>query len=295
MRIKSIVLFATFLMLSRPSIGQILFEDGFESGNLSETGSVGFDWAGANSTAVVNSNGVLWPNSAGISKPAGESWAAIEGQNSLLFNFPAGETWSEQRFNIGAVLDDLWLGFWLRVPENFTHNSNSPNNNKLLAIWMDDYSSKGDGATVIWEFWHAGSGGSRLAVHYSSGNFRSAGPHLQQTPFISVPEDRGRWMYILVHLRPSSDRVSANGIIEMWRKWDNESVFQKFHEVYDAVIPRPVSGPQGWNAGYLMGWSNPTYDQETNWLLDSFIVTSDRQAGWPESAQEFPPKAPEAY
>lgn len=184
---------------------------------------------------------------------------------------------AEQRFKLEKPYKDIWFQYWVRVPTNFYHGQKSPNNHKFFAIWMDGYSNKGDGASVIWEFWGSEDGSSQLAFHHSFGNYTSAGGHGGHKDFISVPEDRGRWMEITIHVKSSSVGSAEDGVIELWRRWAGDPTEERelFHRKVDVALPLPSDGPQGWRAGYFMGWTNGSYAEETEWLIDHVTVSEE--------------------
>lgn len=248
---KLIALILTLLFPLLSSAEVFMVED-FESGDLAKSDNSGFRWQGTNSTGVVK----------GISRPGSP------GHQALRFSYPAGKFMAEQRFEFGKPYREIWLRYWLKVPENFEHPKIQPSNNKLFAIWMDDYSAKGDGPTVVWEFWSDGKGGSQLAVHYSAGKYTIAGSHLQHKPFISYPSDQGRWMQVLIHVKAASKRGANDGVIETYRRWQEDASFALLHRLTNADIASPPGGPNGWKAGYIMGWSNPSYIKNTEWFVD---------------------------
>ncbi|GAA0839883.1 hypothetical protein GCM10009113_04080 [Marinobacter szutsaonensis] len=254
-KINVFVASALTIWMSNSAVSAPIFKDSFETGDLQSTNSTGFFWQGSGGrTAVVTE-------------------AAKDGNYSLLFNYPAGEPWTEQRFSLGSSYPDLWVSFWIRVPQNFYHPATSPSNNKFFAIWMDDYSSKGDGPTAFWNIFSNGSGGSQIAYSYSEGSYQVGGPQSQFKEFIRVPDDRGRWMKVVIHVKASSTPGESDGVIELWRRWENESEFTKYHEDTNANLPIPSGGPDGWSVGYLMGWANAEYESETKWFLDEFVVS----------------------
>jgi hypothetical protein len=269
------------------SKAEVLLVDSFESASTSTTNNDGFRWNHNNRTSVVTMNPdpvVVWQNGPIYEPgPQGADWTARDGKHSLRFLYRSesanvskdDKKWSEQRFDLGKAYRDVWIRYWLRVPTNFKHGTSDPSNHKLFAIWMDDYSSKGNGPTVIWEFWRRSNpDGSRLAVHWSEGGYTTANSHKQHTDFIYQDNDRGRWMEVILHVKAATNASSNDGVIEFWRRWENESQFTKFHEVYNANIAPPSGGPDGWKAGYLMGWANAAYAQDTEWLIDKFTVSS---------------------
>jgi hypothetical protein len=199
------------------------------------------------------------------------------GSYGLRFRYPVASTYSsnaEQRFSFGTPHSELWGRFWLRVPDNFTH---ALYNNKLIALWMDGYSSLGDGPTVVWEYWANGSSGSNLAIHWSEGNHLGGGPHLNFTSFISVPADRGRWMQIVFYVKKATVRIDDtnqntytpnDGIIRLWRRWDGDSAFTQIHNITNANIASPPGGPDGFKNGYLMGAGNTSWAAQTDFFID---------------------------
>lgn len=253
------------------SVSAPLMQEDFEVGNLSTSNGIGFTWKDSNNTSVIVNEPRLGKTS----------------KYGLRFNYAAGASISEQRYDLGKAYRNLWIRFWLKVPENFQHNTKNPSNNKLGTVWMDGYSAKGDGPTVIWEYWSDGSGGSKLAVHYSAGKYTVAGVHLQYKPFISYPSDQGRWMQIAFHVKAATARGSNDGVIETYRRWQDESSFTKLHTITDADIASPPAGPNGWKAGYFLGWSNPSFTQNTTFIIDDVEFSETELLGI--SARPLPP------
>lgn len=137
---------------------------------------------------------------------------------------------------------------------------------------MDDYSNKGAGATVGWEYWRQSAGASRLAVNIQSDHANRHTGHIQHFDFIDAKTDKGRWMSLLVYLKVSSGVGTPDGVVSLYQKWDDENTYQRFHHVTDAVLP---AGLGGFQHGYLMGWHNGYYAQDEDWLIDNFIVSEE--------------------
>ena len=97
----------------------------------------------------------------------------------------------------------------------------------------------------------------------------------QYEPFIESDTDRGRWMQIVFHVQAESAEGEADGIIETWRRWEDEDTFTKLHETFDAALKIPAGGPAGFQGGYLMGWASDSYAEETEWLLDFFELSTE--------------------
>ena len=255
--------------------GEPLIVESFESGDMSATNEAGFDWGTNNRTSVVTADAVVYNNGEiNVAKPSGRDWNPKHGEHSLRFRYPAGGYMAEQRFDLGSAYEELWMQYWVKVPINYYHGQTSPTNHKFLAIWMDGYSQKGQGSTVVWEFWGNPDGSSRLAVSFNGGDAGVSEGHQQHHDFIS-PADQGRWMEITIHLKASSDNSTPDGVIEMWRRWENEPSSERtqFHKRTDVLLSKPSSGAQGWKAGYFMGWANSPYSKDTEWLIDYITIS----------------------
>lgn len=285
---------------------QTIISDSFESGDLSAIHTSGLSWGRTNDTSLVKRDSemgdmIVYTNNSVVETQAGfdKQWKARHGDVSMRFSYePGANSWAEQRFALDSAHPEIWISYWLKVPINYKHSSNSPGNSKLFALWMDGYSSKGAGPSVIWEFWHDGAGGSKLAYHYSEGGYQTANSHKQHKPFISYPDDQGRWMQIVMHVEAASKAYANDGVIQLYRRWSNESDFTLFHDDRKADIAPPDDGPHGWKAGYLMGWSNPGYSEHTEWLLDDlkfsrtsllYVDPADSPSSEPEPESELPP------
>lgn len=271
-------------MAGAPDAKPVLFYDNFESGNTSSTNDTGFKWGQNNRTSVVTMDEqgpvVVWNNGKVSNRPTGKvNWQAHDGKHALRFRYPAGEAMAEQRFDLGKACPELWLRFWLKVPENFQHASNGTRtNNKLLALWMDDYEFKGNGPTVVWQFRRSGDGASQNTVYHVATavgqSQRHSGEHSGQVaPFVTVPDDRGKWMQVVFRVVAASDAQSRDGVIQMWRRWDKEDAFTQLFNITDAMTHIPEGGPAGFRYGYLLGWANASYTNTTEWLLDGFTVS----------------------
>ena len=258
---------------------KVLFDDGFESGDLSATSPDGFAWGRTNRTSVVTMDDkgplVVWNNKAvKVRPPDPRNWRAHSGKYALRFRYPAGQTMAEQRFKLGQAYPEIWFRFWLRVPENFQHGPKNPSNNKFFALWMDGYSQHGDGATAVWNFWRQADGNSRFTFS-NSRDTAGRGHHGSARDFLVSPRDRGRWMQIVLYAKMSSAPGVADGEQGIWRRWEGQKEFTLISKAVGRGLQpsKDKTKAQGWAAGYILGWSNATYAQTTEWLLDEFTVS----------------------
>jgi len=248
-------------------VGNLNFLDNFETGDISAQIGGNYVWDGAPTTDSPRTYVAL-----------AEANPETGGNYAFHYTYQAGSNWVEKRFTLPEQ-PDLWTKFWIRVPDNYEHdNVETSNNRKFFAAWTDGYSTKGDGATALWEMWSDGNNGSRLAYHFSEGNFQGANGHKGHFQFITVPEDLGRWMQVVMRTKLATSKTSNDGIMQFWRKWEGESVFTKHHEQLNCNMPPPDVGPQGFVRGYLLGYFNQAFSEETTFLIDDVAFSSDGSA-----------------
>ncbi len=260
--------------------GVPIISDDFETADMSHS-AAGFSWDENNRTSVVTMDPVDGPvavyNNGPIYNvnPNPVDWTAFDGDYSLRFRYPAGENWAEQRFALGGSYADIWVRYWIRVPENYAHPSGEPDNQKWLALWTDNYLSA-SGVTVVFGLWPSFSGGGNTVLEYVAlGAIGNTG-YRGSVEFFG-PADAGRWMQVVHRVRLSSGSGINDGVIQTYRQWEGEPGFTLLQSSAAAVNTLwPNSGPQGISAGYLMGWANATYPENTEFLIDNFEVSLER-------------------
>jgi hypothetical protein len=273
--IKHLTALALATLLASAANGEPLIVDSFESGDMSATNADGFDWGNNNRTSVVTADAVVYNNGEiNVPIPSGRDWGPFDGEHSLRIRYARGEPMAEQRFDMGKGYPEIWMSFWLRVPVNFTHPSSTPNNQKLFRLYMDGYSQAGEGSTVGMSFRPNGEGGSNFFAKVSPGDLTIVGGDIDSVPFITVPDDRGRWMNLVVHVKSETQPGSQDGVMEVWRKWEGEQDYSKTHDLRNQPI-KLDSTVGGFASGYLMGWANAPYSQDTEFLIDQFILSKD--------------------
>tara|TARA_R110001599_G_scaffold262322_1_gene462804 strand:- start:4674 stop:5402 length:729 start_codon:yes stop_codon:yes gene_type:complete len=193
----------------------------------------------------------------------GNDWNAKDGKYSLRFRYAAGSNMAEQRFNF-TPQKDLWIRYWIRVPVNFYHGNL---NNKFFAIYGSAYDGDSD---VTWQTRPLANGNAELRVQ--DGGVQSG--ELLPAPFINRDTDLGRWMQIVIHVKNATSSSSNDGIIQLWRRWEDESSFTNLHDKQDA-IRQWEPGTLGYRAGYFKGWANDPYNADTEWLVDTVEFAND--------------------
>mgnify|MGYP003645809717 CR=1 FL=1 len=267
----SIPLFFLWLSLAlNPAHSEVLFVDSFESRDLStstaETNSINFQWTSANRTGVItqelDSGKRVFPTQYERYFNDGQDWTAMDGTHSLSVEYGANGNMAEQRFAFDTQTN-LWLRFWVKVPHNFVHGTM---NNKFFSIWGSTYDAAG---TLTLETRPTSGGSSQ--IYMKDGGFLS--PDEGNTPFINASTDLGKWMQVVIHVKNGSSVGAADGIIELYRRWEGEAQFTKLLDKKNATgLWEP--GELGFRAGYLMGWANDAFDSDTYWLIDKFEMAN---------------------
>lgn len=263
------------------------FTDGAESGDHSTTNNDGATWGSLTAGGglqVITTTERVFPSPT-LPKPASQDFSPLVGDKCFRARFRAGVKHVEQRFSLGTEYSELWVGFWIRAPINYSHFSEvTSNNRKLLYIWMDGYSTHGEGPTVGWEFWRVGTI-SRLAYNARTSGTGALGSehtgHKGHYDFISwpadTPGDRGRWMQCIMQVVASSNNETSDGIVRHWRRWEDGS-FTKHHERTDLLLPKPAETP-GWANMYFMGWHQEPFTEDTEYLLDQIQISNSALEG----------------
>lgn len=286
-----------------------LFFDDFESGSMArediltlEPNEDGFYWGlpgsthgGNNRTSVVqdewpDGGRVIWNDGELDTFVEGRDWRARTGRRSLRFRYPANESWAEQRFVMNdddVGYPEVWFSFWIRVPPNFSYASGdggpASDNDKWLAIYMDDYSVHGSGSTAVYNLWpsrdeEAGSARTSLSASPAERDDRGSYGHTDGLDDFMVPSrDRGRWMRSVHRLTTNSAPGKADAEMQWWRRWEDDDEFELVAEKTDYVFSPPADSdaPQGWNKGYLLGWSNGTYAEDTEFLVQDVGLSTE--------------------
>ncbi len=282
MQLRPLTLFFALAIGQLPAAAEVIISEDFETGTLGQSQTGSFSWGRSVRISVVNGGGeVTWAGNDEKKGPYPEKqFEGYESEYALRFFYPAETSWSEQRFDFGAAHPEVWIRFQTRVPINFKHRNNEQGGiNKFFALWMGKYLS-GEGPTVVWSFWPfpEDDGSSSLQVTYKKTG--GAGTrYTQGFEFIRYPDDQGQWMEIVLHVKAATSDQLDDGVIELYRRWAGQKKFVQYHAIYDAPISAAPGEPQGWSAGYLMGWSNPQYSEDTDWLLDNFTVSTTSLLG----------------
>lgn len=195
---------------------------------------------------------------------------------------------------------DIWgSSSALRTIRNTVNNTTLPSTgktvwggDKIMALWVDQYSQSGSGPTVIlgalsdWTF-----GNSKDAV-LTAGYRNSGSPSdTTRTNIGGIPggklftqAHRGRYLDLAVHVRYASQAGAKDGLLQTWVRYEGESSFTLRHDIRNADLDRPTNlagDQQKWQRGYLMGYSNTGYDTPTTFHISRLELFASKPADLP--------------
>ncbi|KKK51692.1 hypothetical protein LCGC14_3112400 [marine sediment metagenome] len=246
--------------------GTLLFDDDFDSGDLTHAhGS--YNWGSSRGEEGA--------------RPAVSDDISHTGRYSLKFTFfgnasLSDDAWSEQRFNLGDQLTEIYLQWYQYFPDGteglgakFEHrNATGPDNNKFLRLWDNDYNnyklklgfsthnnkiSPPTNAKIITEFGH-----NRKGVGTNGAN---------QWKSAIVDANRGRWIQFRVHVKVATS-ADNDGVIEMWADG-----VKQIENTDLAMYPDGGVGNY-LGRGYFMGWANSGFTNTTYSYIDEVVISS---------------------
>ena len=260
------------------------FQDNFDNGKKTNAGK--FRWRDATAVVVRDTN-------------------AFSGKHALQFRFGpndiAKDAWAEQRFDMGAYLNEVWIEYMLFVPSNFMHrNGPGPGNNKFLMLWRDGYA---DGTTSKVGMEYDGTVTKGLVGPASAirpmarlGKVDTTYMNMTTLPAFMVgnrgpdgktkikqlvaigpthPIALGKWTRIRFHFKLSSARLKADGVYQMWAN-DSLLVNAQNQPFWNA---RSVPADASFRNGYLLGWANSGFTDRTLLFIDD-VKFYDSNPNW---------------
>lgn len=227
----------------------VIAEDDFESGKLSPV------WGSLTSASVVD-----------LPKETKRDGRAMrfffKGGNSTADSF------SEARFDLGREYLQLTIEFDMYVPTNYNHRrpGDNTNNNKFFRLWTKTYDDlEKVGASMLTE-----GGGSTIGSDYRKAVDKGQSTAVMNESGFITAEDRGRWMAVRIDVKAATDK--SLGSIKIFKNG-------KLH-LNDSTIKNHVAGEQGYRYGYLLGWANSGFSEDTIIYLDN-VRFLDRIAARP--------------
>jgi len=240
--------------------------DGFESGDFSHAS--GGTWNSAEKVTVSSS-------------------VARTGSYAAKFHFPgntdlAADAWAELRFDLAKLNTEVWFQYDLYIPSNFKHrNPSGPGNDKFLRLWgtiYDDVEKVGlstfpnNGYSSISGEWNdkvlgLTNGGGMTAYPPSSSNAITA-------------SDVGTWVTYKIYAKQSTS--SSNGTLKLWK--NGTLILDATNKINNYTS----SETHAFRYGYILGWSNSGYDQDTDFYLDNVVIAT-QESDLPGTKAPMPP------
>ncbi len=245
------------------------FSDGFENAtvgsHINGRGADGFRWGSYDGHCVVSTA------------------MAHSGNKSLLIQYPVAaagsDSFAEQYFelapNASTAPKEVWIEWYVHFPSNYVFRyTESPNNNKLWAIWAETYSHS---PFVDLEYQGTSSSVNPLVNYYTvyqGSSTNRGGSFFDRRQIWSVDSDvAGEWHQIRLHLRLGDGGATDNGVADMWFDGNrighlrgNDSPFYDTTNNY-------------FRNGYIMGWANAGFSNTTSFYIDDFKVYAS-DPGW---------------
>ena len=198
-----------------------------------------------------------------------------DGDYSSKWVYPGGSVsedgWAEARFDLGAQYTELTISFDIFIPDNYRHRKgDTSHNNKLFRLWQSDYKDREKlGATL---YPQGDSGDSLVGGDYRKASNLGMSSAVNTSRDFITSDDRGKWMAVSIYVRAASDTQPA--IIRIHKNGK-----QHFEDVFDNNY---IPGTQGFRYGYLLGWSNTGYSEETTFYIDNVrFLSNEVVAGSP--------------
>ena len=221
---------------------------------------------------------------------------AYGGSDSLRFRFLGNpdlteDAWAEKRFTLDKIYDELWIRYKLWVPENYVHrDGDGPDNNKgLIMLWSGEYTGhsastslhfgrplpgqNADGGSMIYGAWRPNSG--ITGNFYNDSNFVDDYFTPEEVNVGIHPSDRGSWIDWVIHVKASSIPIDVgdisgdgNGKVQVWKNGQltyNAISANNFYE---------DKSRNGWDQGYILGWANSGFNEDTFIHIDDFMIST---------------------
>lgn len=191
------------------------------------------------------------------------------GNRALEFYFKGGDentdSHAEARFDLGAKYSELTIVFDLFVPSNFNHrNAPGPDNNKFLRLWTNTYN---DLEKVGVSTWSQANGGSAIGEDFVLRQYSSMSTMItSRSDWISA-SDKGKWMSVKIYIKVSNDKEP--GQIKLYK---NGSLFHENTQIDN----NHIMGEQGLQFGYLLGWANSGFAEDTYMYIDNVAFYSGK-------------------
>ena len=288
---------------ARPSgpegfIGDGYFQDGFVSGDMLANGN-GFQWAGRKgqlgtknflTSVIKKQDDNLWYavynnadlTSGGASNgnlltdnPNPAYYDAKSNSTSLRARFPAGTKDTGEQGIYHTGIEEIWIAYQVKIPDNWAVPTGSSPNNKWLQWWCGTNAQYDVAGTTQFSMntYADGSisGQENLHVNCKDGTDGVYNGETIASNFYDA-NDAGKWMHLAYRFKCSSAGNAADGACEIYRKWDGDASYAKIVDQQNLKLAKTPNSA-GLQAGYLLGYANRTYAADTEFIIDDFELS----------------------
>ena len=229
-----------------PEGQNIIFADGFNTGDLSHAEGDA-RWTSTKEITIVENSGNFVAD------------FRYEGSSDL-----SADAFAELRFDLGEVYPELWLQYDLYIPAHYHHrDAESSDNNKMLRLWHTEYS---DEEKVGFSAWQNTNGFSTATADWRKIGEGIGSKGARVDDFITA-DDLGKWMSLKVYVKAAT--ANAPGTFKLWKNgelvMDNEDILENY----------ATDEEHGYRKGYLLGWSNSGFNEETHLLIDNVVFSEN--------------------
>jgi hypothetical protein len=298
-----------WLATTEVATARLIFHDDFSTGDMSHH-NANFRWG--NGALLFSGEGA--DNVDRVTGPDGRSL------NARRFRYGV---WQEQRFQLTSSVDEhrtqnspsdvayqeLWISYWMRVPENYHHRNSGGkaghNNKGWLYLWKDGYeqwhSSWSDDATVTptslsLHWWPSSRAPGETQVSVISSRYRNNwGGRNRMTTCADerridgstgclafLKSEHGRWVRYTFGMRAASSERAADGFMRIYA--DGQLAMSM-----EGLSGGGNGSRNGFDRGYIMGYHNSGYDERTTFYIADFrIGTTPESVGLDVSGRQRP-------
>ncbi len=181
---------------------------------------------------------------------------------------PEEDAWAELRFSLGDLYQEIWIKYRLYIPENYYHRDSpsSDNNKGYIMAWSGTYND-GSNVLVSTSWWHDESGNTVQMGNWKT-NTQTSEHYEEQTynaMAVNLTEDLGKWQEVVIRIKVA-DHNQANGALQVWKNGEPNISFEGIENYSKDGIRNGIE------KGYVLGWSNSGFDEDTYLLVDDFVL-----------------------
>lgn len=277
---------------------EALFSDDFSSGDLStyndhfRWGSGNIPTAGQSAGSIVSVTGPLGTPVNAIRlrfapRDGGESDdAKYQREERFHLTSSASEVRPDPDSPSSVNLMEVYVQYDVFIPANYEHTLGGfgGNNKGWVNFWKNAYGAgggSGGGAAIDWWLnaehpgdsqqgaWasghvsnfnnHPDDGGVPYAYRDPDGSYTSVWDEEKMYPF--PPSKYGQWIRVTV-----GTKIADSGVDNGWiRIWHDGELYSSWENLHNRVATNP-----GIDRGYLFGWQNSGYEEETIFYIAGF-------------------------